>query len=142
MYFQNNYRSQRVAQEIHRKISVILQHNINDINIDIPTISGVTVSKDLKYANVFVTFFNKNNLEEANNSIIRLQRAARCIRFLLAKILYLRVMPVLFFKYDNSLIEGARICNLIINTKQPITITQKKKKNKIDFSEFKDIKIF
>lgn len=118
MYFQHNYRTQRIAQEIHKKISIILQHRIDDIRIGIPTISGVQVSKDLKNANIFVTFIDKEGPEEIDTAVMILQRASRFIRFLLANTMCLRVAPILFFKYDSSLIEGAKVYSLISITEK------------------------
>lgn len=106
-------RLQRVAQEMQKKISIILQNNVNDPRIGIPTISGVSVSKDLKNAKVFVTFLDKETSSEICMAIVILQRAARFVRFLLAQTMYLRIVPILFFKYDASLTQGVKICNLI-----------------------------
>lgn len=108
-----NNRIHRVSQEIQRKISVILQNEISDPRIGVPTISGVCVSKDFKNAKIFVTFLDKENYSEINTAIMILQRAARFIRFLLAQTMCLRVVPVLLFEYDSSLIQGVKVCNLI-----------------------------
>lgn len=113
MYTKRINRIQRVSQEIQRKISIILQRNIGDPSIGIPTISGVQVSKDLKNAKVFVTFLDKNNPSEISFAIMRLQQASRFIRFLLAHAVNLRVVPELLFKYDPSLIEGSKISSLV-----------------------------
>lgn len=118
MYFQHNYRTQRVAQEIHKKISIILQHRIDDIRIGIPTISGVKVSKDLKNANIFVTFIDKEDPEEIDAAVMILQNASRFIRFLLANTMCLRIVPILLFKYDPSFIEGSKVCSLIPSTEK------------------------
>lgn len=118
MYFQHNYRAQRIAQEIHKKISIILQNRIDDIRVGIPTISGVQVSKDLKNANIFVTFIDKEGLEEIDTAVMVLQRASRFIRFLLANTMCLRVVPVLLFRYDPSIYEGSKVYNLIPDTEK------------------------
>ncbi|URJ24028.1 30S ribosome-binding factor RbfA [Blochmannia endosymbiont of Camponotus sp.] len=116
--FQQSYRVQRIAQEIHKKISIILQHRIDDIRIGMPTISGVQVSNDLKNANIFVTFIDKEGPEEIDTAVMILQRASRFIRFLLANTMRLRVAPILLFKYDSSLIEGSKVYSLISVTKR------------------------
>lgn len=109
-------RVQRISQEIQKKISIILQNKINDPRIGMPTISGICMSKDLKNAKVFVTFLDKETISEIYMAVMILQHAARFIRFLLAQTMYLRIIPILLFKYDSSLTQGMRICNLI--TKQ------------------------
>ncbi|URJ31404.1 30S ribosome-binding factor RbfA [Blochmannia endosymbiont of Camponotus sp.] len=128
MYIQHQnsyYRTQRVSQEIHKNVSIILQHKINDIRIGRPTVSGVQVSRDLKNANIFVTFIDKDSLEEINSAIVILQRASRFIRFLLANTMCLRITPILLFKYDSSLSEGARVYDLIT------TVTKKMEVKKL-----------
>lgn len=113
VYNKKTNRVQRISQEIQRKVSVILQSKINDPRIGIPTISGVIISKDLKNAKVFITFLDKEDLEEIYFAISVLQQASRFIRFLLAHTIDLRVVPKLLFQYDSSLIKGAKICNLV-----------------------------
>lgn len=117
MYIKRVNRVQRISQEIQKKISVIIHHKVHDPRIGVPTISGVQVSRDLKNAKVFITFLDKNNVEEINSSIMILQKASRFIRFLLAHSMNLRVVPMLLFKYDPSLMEGIKICNLISQLK-------------------------
>lgn len=108
-----NYRNQRVSQEIQKEISIILQNKINDPRIGVLTISEVCVSRDLKNAKVFVSFLNKETCVEIDTAMMILQRAARSIRFLLAQAMYLRVVPMLCFQHDSSLVKGIKICNLI-----------------------------
>ncbi|CUX97039.1 30S ribosome-binding factor RbfA [Candidatus Hoaglandella endobia] len=106
-------RTQRVAQEMQKKIAVILQREIKDPRVSMATVSGVDVSRDLVYAKVFVTFLNAKTPEQVNHGIRTLQEAAGFIRSLLGRAMYLRVMPELTFAYDNSLVEGMRMSNLI-----------------------------
>lgn len=113
MQIERNNRIHRVSQEIQRKISIILQNKINDPRIGVLTVSGVCVSKDLKNAKIFVTFLDKETSSEICIAIMILQRASCFIRFLLAQAMHLRIIPMLLFKYDSSLIQGVRICNLI-----------------------------
>lgn len=113
MYVKRVNRIQRVSQEIQKKVSVILQREIRDPRIGIPTISGVKMSKDLKNAKIFITFLDKENPDEIYCAVKILQQASCFIRYLLAHAVYLRMVPTLLFKYDSSLIEGLKICNLV-----------------------------
>lgn len=113
MQIGRNTRVRRVSQEIQRKISVILQNEINDPRVGVLTVSEVCISKDLKNAKVFVTFLDKETASEISVAIMVLRRASRFIRFLLAQSIHLRIVPVLLFKYDASLIQGVKLCNLI-----------------------------
>ena len=55
-------RSFRIAQELQKKIAVIIQHSLKDPRIKtIITVSEVRLSKDLSYAQVFISFLETKN---------------------------------------------------------------------------------
>ncbi|MFI0489539.1 MAG: 30S ribosome-binding factor RbfA [Yersinia sp. (in: enterobacteria)] len=112
-------RSQRVSQEMQKEIALILQREIKDPRVGMATVSGIELSRDLAYAKVFVTFLNvlTDNAEPdtVKNGIKALQDASGYIRTLLGKAMRLRIVPELTFAYDNSLIEGMRMSNLVTN---------------------------
>ncbi|NIG62118.1 MAG: 30S ribosome-binding factor RbfA [Serratia symbiotica] len=113
-------RSQRrVAQEMKKEIAIILQREIKDPRIGMATVSDVEISRNLAYAKVYVTFLKvldeNHDPDQVNNGIKALQDAAGYIRTLLGKAMCLRVVPELTFAYDNSLVEGMRISNLVTN---------------------------
>lgn len=106
-------RTQRVAQEMQKEIAIILQREIKDPRVGMATVSGVEMSRDLAYAKVFVTFLNDNEPEQVKTGVKALQDASGFIRSLLGKAMRLRVVPELTFAYDNSLVEGMRMSNLV-----------------------------
>ncbi|MCE0490404.1 30S ribosome-binding factor RbfA [Pantoea sp. Mb-10] len=109
-------RPQRVAQELQKEIAIILQREIKDPRLGMMvTVSGVEVSRDLAYAKVFVTFLNDQDEEAVKNGLKALKEASGYIRILLGKAMRLRIVPDLTFFYDNSLIEGMRMSNLVSN---------------------------
>nr|WED67971.1 30S ribosome-binding factor RbfA [Pectobacterium colocasium] len=108
-------RTQRVAQEMQKEIAIIIQREVKDPRIGMATVSGVEVSRDLAYAKVFVTFLNDNEPEQVQTAIKALQDASGFIRTLVGKAMRLRVVPALTFAYDNSLVEGMRMSNLVTN---------------------------
>ncbi|MBK4785218.1 MAG: 30S ribosome-binding factor RbfA [Pantoea sp. Pent] len=109
-------RPQRVAQELQKEIAIILQREIKDPRLGMMvTVSGVEVSRDLAYAKVFVTFLNDQDEEAVKNGLKALKEASGYIRILLGKAMRLRIVPELTFFYDNSLIEGMRMSNLVSN---------------------------
>jgi ribosome-binding factor A len=112
-------RSQRVSQEMQKEIALILQREIKDPRVGMATVSCIELSRDLAYAKVFVTFLNvlTDNAEPdtVKNGIKALQDASGYIRTLLGKAMRLRIVPELTFAYDNSLIEGMRMSNLVTN---------------------------
>ncbi|PIJ51024.1 ribosome-binding factor A [Erwinia sp. OLTSP20] len=107
-------RPQRVSQELQKEIAIILQREIKDPRLGMMvTVSGVEVSRDLAYAKVFVTFLNDQDADAINNGLKALKEASGYIRTLLGKAMRLRIVPELTFFYDNSLIEGMRMSNLV-----------------------------
>ncbi|MBI6216763.1 30S ribosome-binding factor RbfA [Proteus sp. DFP240708] len=113
-------RSQRVSQEMQKEIAIILQREVKDPRIGMATVSGVEISRDLAYAKVFVTFLNLSGGEQSEEEMVAegltaLNEAAGFIRSLLGKAMRLRIVPELTFAYDNSLVEGMRMSNLVSN---------------------------
>lgn len=112
-------RTQRVSQEMQKEIAIILQREVKDPRVGMATVSGVELSRDLAYAKVFVTFLNvlteNHDPEAIKVGVKALQDASGFIRMLLGKAMRLRVVPELTFEYDNSLVEGMRMSNLVTN---------------------------
>ncbi|OOF69644.1 30S ribosome-binding factor RbfA [Rodentibacter caecimuris] len=108
-------RSDRVAQELQKEIAVILQREVKDPRIGMVTVSDVELSKDLAYAKVFVTFLFDNDSNAVTEGMKGLEKASPYIRTLLGKAMRLRIVPELRFVYDQSLVEGMRMSNLVTN---------------------------
>lgn len=108
-------RSDRVAQEIQKEIAVILQREVKDPRIGMVTVSDVEVSSDLAYAKVFVTFLFDHDEQAITQGMKGLEKSAPYIRTLLGKTMRLRIVPEIRFIYDESLVEGMRMSNLVSN---------------------------
>ena len=108
-------RSDRVAQELKKEVAVILQREVKDPRIGMVTVSDVEVSRDLAYAKIFVTFLFDNDQEAINQGMKGLEKASPYIRSLVGKAMRLRIVPELRFIYDESLVEGLRMSNLVSN---------------------------
>lgn len=108
-------RSDRVAQELQKEIAVILQREVKDPRIGMVTVSDVEVSRDLAYAKIFVTFLFDNDPEAIKEGMKGLEKASPYIRTLIGKAMRLRIVPELRFIYDESLVEGMRMSNLVSN---------------------------
>ncbi len=110
-------RTRRVGQQIQREIALILQREVKDPRIGMVTVSDVEVSRDLNYAKIYVTFLQlENDAERIKEGLLGLTEAARYIRSLLGNAMRLRVVPELRFYYDQTLVEGMRLSNLVTNT--------------------------
>ncbi len=108
-------RSDRVAQELKKEVAVILQREVKDPRIGMVTVSDVEVSRDLAYAKIFVTFLFDNDQEAIVQGMKGLEKASPYIRTLVGKAMRLRIVPELRFIYDESLVEGMRMSNLVSN---------------------------
>ena len=106
-------RADRVAQELQKEVAIILQREVKDPRIGMVTVSDVEVSKDLAYAKIFVTFLFDNDPEAIKQGMKGLEKASPYIRSLLGKAMRLRIVPELRFVYDESLVEGMRMSNLV-----------------------------
>ncbi len=121
-------RIQRVADMIQRELAMLIQLEVNDPRIGMVSVTGVEVSRDLAYANVFVTLLNSSVKDadfdalapqgeldklEIEENLKALNKAAGYLRSLLAKRLKLRTTPKLHFNYDNSIVRGQQLSALI-----------------------------
>lgn len=92
---------------------MLLQRELKDPRVGMVTVSSVKVSKDFSFADVYVSFMDKNTAEEAEEAVAILENAAGFLRSQLAKGIKLRVMPRLRFHFDATLLEGPRLSALI-----------------------------
>ncbi|MDG2915110.1 30S ribosome-binding factor RbfA [Bisgaard Taxon 10/6] len=106
-------RADRVAQELQKEVAIILQREVKDPRIGMVTVSDVEVSRDLAYAKIFVTFLFDSDPEAIKQGMKGLEKASPYIRSLLGKAMRLRIVPELRFVYDESLVEGMRMSNLV-----------------------------
>ena len=120
-------RSDRVAQELKKEVAVILQREVKDPRIGMVTVSDVEVSRDLAYAKIFVNFLFDNDQDAIVQGMKGLEKASPYIRSLVGKAMRLRIVPELRFIYDESLVEGMRMSNLVSNV-----IREDKAKHKED----------
>lgn len=109
-------RADRVSGEIQKILAEILRKDINDPRLEMATITGVEMTKDLRIARVyFAVSGGEDRIERAQEGF---QSALGFIKRTLAGELELRYMPDLKFFYDESFDYGSRIDALLksINT--------------------------
>lgn len=108
-------RLDRIADQMQRELAVMIQREVKDPRLDaMITVSGVKVSKDLGYADVYVTVLGKEDNSEiiAENMAI-LKQAAGFLRGRIGQSIKLRVIPQLRFHYDESVQRGQYLSSLI-----------------------------
>jgi ribosome-binding factor A len=105
-------RVRRVAEQIKKDISSIISGEIKDPRIAAMTsVTGVELSKDLRYASVYVSIYGNDT--DKNETMQTLIRASGFIRSEVGKRIRLRYIPEINFFLDNSLEYGAHIEKVI-----------------------------
>lgn len=107
----SNPRTTRLADQIQRDLSGIIRLELKDPRIGLVTITGVELSPDMTHAKVFVTVLGDDDKTE--ETLATLRRAAGFLRSELAHGLGTRVTPELHFVFDESVVRGARLSQLI-----------------------------
>lgn len=109
-------RSMRIAQELQKNISHIIQVSLKDPRIiTMITVSSVKVSKDLSHAQVFLSLFDTNKSINVKKILIILNKSVGYIRKLLCQKMRLRIIPDIIFYYDDTLLKGNKISLLLKN---------------------------
>lgn len=104
-------RPERVQEAIRQEISKIVQNEIKDPRLGFLTITGVELTKDLRYARVYFS-----TLGETKDKVLALKglRSAKgYIKGRLADKIKLRFMPEIEFKIDESLERTKKIYDIL-----------------------------
>lgn len=107
-------RTQRVAEQLQRELAQLIQREVKDPRLGMVTVNSVKISKDLSYADIYVTVMGKEESEEQITTSLKiLNKVAGFLRTQVSKRIQLRVMPELRFHYDASVVRGNYLSNLI-----------------------------
>ena len=107
-------KQEKLAVDIQRYISEIIQFELKGVNIGIATVTRVKVSDDNSWAKVYVSFLDKDR--EAK--LERLKEVKGMIRSALAKKLTIRKTPDINFVLDDSYQKGEHIEEIIKDLKK------------------------
>jgi ribosome-binding factor A len=103
-------RTDRIAALLRREVATLVHQDVRDGVVPEMSVSDVEVSRDLAHATVFVTALKP---EESKDGIKILNVQSKGYRKFLSKVLSMRQMPALHFKYDDSVDRGMRIEELL-----------------------------
>jgi len=109
-------RTERIADQLQRELAQLIQFEVKDPRLGMVTVSHVKVSKDLGFADIYITVLPLNGKDEAEaivDSLKVLNSAAGFLRGELARQIKLRVMPQLRFHFDESIERGRHLHHLI-----------------------------
>ena len=111
------HRHERIAEEIHHEISIMVVGELKDPRIaGLVTVTEVRVTPDLKQARIFVSVMGTD--AEQASTLQGLAAAAGFVRRELTQRLGLRRVPELFWILDKSEEYGERIEGLLRQMKK------------------------
>ncbi len=100
----------RYNSTFEKVISVILANEVKDKKLKSVVVTGVDITNDLSYANVYYTIIDDTSKKEIQESLMKAQSF---IRGQLSKKVDIRHTPELRFFYDNSIEYGNKIEKII-----------------------------
>ena len=106
-------RQARVADHVQRELLDIVRGQMRDPRVGILSINEVRVSRDLSYADVYVSMLEAGSAEERMTLLAVLDKASGYLRSLLAARSTMRVTPQLRFHYDEIPERAAELERLI-----------------------------
>ena len=107
-------KQEKLAVDIQRYISEIIQFEMGHINVGMVTVTKVKVSDDNSWAKVYVSFLDKDR----EKKLEALKNAKWLIRSELAKRLTIRKTPDINFVLDDSYQTGEHIEEIIKEIKR------------------------
>jgi len=106
-------RDLRIADFIRDEVAAIIQMQIRDPRVGMVSVNEVTVSRDLSYADLYVTSLDAQTDEDKEQLIGVLNKAGGFFRSELSKRHSMRTTPRLRFHYDETAERGPRMEALI-----------------------------
>lgn len=104
-------RSEKVAEAIHEEISRLLVKGVKDPRVGFVTVTGVKVTDDLHLATVY--FSSIGSEAERKDAEAGLNSARGYLRREVGKVLRMRYIPDILFKYDESIVYGSHIESIL-----------------------------
>ena len=109
-------RVEKVQEAIQHELSNMLLMDVKDPRIKFVTVTGVELTDDMSYANVFVSMYGTPQQQE--EAWKGLNKALGFMRSEIAKRIRLRFAPTLILKKDTSFEYSAHIESLLNKIKQ------------------------
>ncbi|MFL0195905.1 30S ribosome-binding factor RbfA [Clostridium sp. WILCCON 0269] len=112
-----NYRSGRINEEMKREISNVIRNDIKDPRLSaMVSVTKVDVTKDQKYAKVFVSIYGEDSSKE--DTFQALKNSEGFIRREVGHRVKLRNTPEIIIEMDNTIEYGMHINELLHKIKE------------------------
>jgi ribosome-binding factor A len=106
-----SHRANRVGEQLKKELTEIIGRKIKDPRIGFVTVTDVEVTGDLQQAKVFISVLGGD--EQKENTLKGLAKAKGFIRSEIGQRIRLRKTPEIIFEFDESVVYGNRIENLL-----------------------------
>lgn len=110
-------RTERVGDQIQRELAQLIQREVKDPRLGMVTINAVRVSRDLGYADIYISLLTTDDLSEDHpdvaDALMVLRKAGGFLRGQIGRAMKLRVVPELRFHFDNAMNQSRRLDDLI-----------------------------
>ena len=111
-------RPEKIADLLKKEVSLILSHEVKDPRLQNMNITAVKVTDDISIAYVYYTIIGKpikkNESKVENNVLIKL---SGMLRSKISKLIEIRRVPKIIFKFDESIEYSENIEKLLKNIK-------------------------
>lgn len=98
-------RIDRIGDQMQRELAQLIQREVKDPRVGMVTVNAVKVSRDLGYADIYVSLLSTEELTEdspeVKDSISVLNKASGFLRGQVGRAMKLRVVPHLRFHFDT-----------------------------------------
>ena len=108
----SSLRAQKVSDFLRKEISLLISPEINDPRLKNINITAVKVSSDIGQATVFYTIIGQNDSGKDITPKI-LEKLSGMLRSRLSKIMKIRRVPKLSFRFDESIEYSSNIEELL-----------------------------
>lgn len=113
-----NYRGGRINEEVKKEVSDIIRNSIKDPRITaMVSVTDVRVTKDLRYAKVYLSIFSTKK-EEEEETFEAIKGSAGFIRKEIGHRINLRHTPEIIIELDKSIEHGMHIDSLLEKIKE------------------------
>ncbi|NWN89907.1 30S ribosome-binding factor RbfA [Marinobacter adhaerens] len=110
-------RIDRIGDQMQRELAQLIQREVKDPRLGMVTVNAVKVSRDLGYADIYVSLMSTEELTadspEVKESVFVLNKAAGFLRGQVGRAMKLRVVPQLRFHFDELQGYSRKMDNLI-----------------------------
>ena len=104
-------RPEKVAKELKRYVSKVIQEELKDPRIGFVTITDVEITRDLRLAKVYFSILGGRT--QRNNTVNALKNAKGYIKKLVGDHLKLRYTPDIMFKEDLSAARAQNVDKIL-----------------------------